>query len=115
MKPPSEKQAASELSELLAELLGVRPRAIRVDHVGATKGYDYAISAGGPRFMAEYKSNASTGAVAAAVDGLNRLAETRAIKGLPLVVVPFMGPVGRQICDQAHVSWLDLSGNAKIV
>jgi hypothetical protein len=25
-----------------------------------------------------------------------------------------MGPVGRQLCDQSHISWLDLCGNARI-
>ncbi len=35
--------------------------------VGATKRYDYAISAAGHRFVAEYKSNASAGSVAPAV------------------------------------------------
>jgi len=34
---------------------------------------------------------------------------------VPVLVVPFMGEVGRQLCGEAGVSWFDLSGNAQIV
>ena len=33
---------------------------------------------------------------------------------VPLLIVPFMGQVGRRICDAEGISWLDLSGNASI-
>jgi hypothetical protein len=36
-------------------------------------------------------------------------------RAVPLVAVPFMGPVGRRRCEDAEVAWLDLSGNARIV
>ncbi|MFC1852122.1 MarR family transcriptional regulator [candidate division CSSED10-310 bacterium] len=32
----------------------------------------------------------------------------------PLLVVPFMGEVGRNLCQKETVSWIDLSGNADI-
>jgi DNA-binding MarR family transcriptional regulator len=32
-----------------------------------------------------------------------------------LLVVPFMGEAGRRLCSESGVSWLDLSGNARIV
>jgi hypothetical protein len=115
MKPPKEKQALSEITERLAELFGSAPTALQVEHVGATRGYDFAVALPGYRFMAEYKSNASAGAVAAAVQGLQRCAETEKHGRLPLVVVPFMGEVGRQLCERSGVSWLDLCGNAKII
>jgi hypothetical protein len=113
MKPPREKQAASEIVELLADVFCSSPKTVRLRHVGATERYDFAISVAGHRFLAEYKSNASTGLVAAAINGLKQVAETNA--GLPLIVVPFMGQVGRQLCEQSRMSWLDLCGNAKIV
>jgi hypothetical protein len=115
MKPPNEKQAVTEIVELLADLFSSPPIAIHIQHVGATERYDYAISVAGHRFMTEYKSNASTGAVAAAIEGLKRCAESNANAGLPLIVVPFMGQVGRQLCDHSRMSWLDLCGNAKVV
>lgn len=33
---------------------------------------------------------------------------------VPLLVVPYMGPVGRRICQEEGLSWIDLSGNADI-
>lgn len=115
MKPPTEKQAAPEIVELLADLFDSIPGATKIQHVGATERYDYAISIAGHRFIAEYKRNASSGSVAAAIDGLRPYAETKAAARLPLIVVPFMGQVGRQLCDQSRMSWLDLCGNAKIL
>jgi hypothetical protein len=115
MRPPNEKQAIAELIESVADLLSTSPSKIQVRHVGRAQPYDYAIVVPGHRFIAEYTSSASAGSVAAAINGLKCSAEASTDAGLPLVVVPFMGPVGQQLCDQARVSWLDLSGNAKIV
>src|SRR5690606_3164329 len=33
---------------------------------------------------------------------------------VPLLVVPYMGDVGRRICEEAGVAYVDLSGNAVI-
>ena len=114
MKPPSEKQAAAEIVDLLADLLGSSPKKIR-SQAAAANGYDYSISAPGHRFLVEYKVSASAGPLAGAVDQLKKYAEANQDKGLPLIVVPFMGQVGRELCDRSEISWLDLSGNAKIV
>ena len=115
MKPPTEKQAAMEIVEILAEVFGSSPQAIRLLEVGARKRYDYSIFVAGFRFAAEYRSTASAGLVATAIDGLKRSAEAIVDAALPLVVVPYMGQVGRQLCDESDMSWLDLCGNAKIV
>lgn len=114
MKPLTEKQAVPEIVELLADLFS-SAQAAKVRHVGATEGYDFAISVAGLRLIAEYKTNGSTASVVAAIDGLKRCVEANAKGALPLIVVPFMGQVGRQLCDHARMSWLDLCGNAKIV
>jgi hypothetical protein len=34
---------------------------------------------------------------------------------IPVLVVPYMGEIGRRICGEAGVCWLDLSGNAHLV
>ena len=115
MKPPNEKQAASEIIDLLTDVFGSSPKAIKVQQVGAANRFDYAISIDCHRFIADYKNSASTASVAVAIDGLKRSAETNATAALPLIVVPYMGQVGRQLCDQARMAWLDLCGNAKII
>ena len=115
MKAPSEKQAASEIIDLLADLFDNSPKATQFQEVGATRRYDFAIRVGAYRFIAEYKSNASAGSVATAIDVLKCYAAAAADAALPLIIVPWMGQVGRQLCDQSGMSWLDLCGNAKIV
>ena len=74
-----------------------------------------SISVPGHRFSVEYKSSASAGPLASAVHQLKRSAEADQEQGLPLIVVPYMGHVGRGLCEKSGVSWLDLSGNAQIV
>ena len=114
MKPPTEKQAASEINDLLADLLGKSSKDVRLEDAGGSKAYDCSISLPGNRFLVEYKSSASVGALATAVDRLRKYAESHRGGGLPLMVVPFMGQVGRELCEKSGVSWLDLSGNAQI-
>ena len=113
MKPPTEKQAASVIVELLADLLDSPPRAIRLREAGPSTGYDYSISAPGRRFLVEYKNSASVGPLATAIFRLKHAGEADQGGNLPLIVVPFMGQVGRDLCEQSGLSWMDLSGNAK--
>ena len=110
MKPPNEKQAVETVRELIAELFD-GPR-IQIRHVGERERFDYKLSVGDHRFFAEYKTNASTASVSTAIDGLKKIED---VDGIPLLVVPYMGDVGQRICDEATVSWIDLSGNAKII
>jgi hypothetical protein len=64
--------------------------------------------------LVETRASASSAQVA---DAGRRLLEYRAkhaAGGIPVVAVPFMGPVGQELCRELGVSWLDLSGNADI-
>jgi Transcriptional regulator, AbiEi antitoxin, Type IV TA system len=115
MKPPSEKQAAAEIADVLADVLGCGPKAIRLRPAADSKGYDYLISAPGHRFVVGYKRVASAGPLTEAMHRLKLSADNLQDRGQLLIVVPFMGEVGKEICDRAGVSWMDLSGNAKIV
>src|ERR1700720_4782891 len=108
MKPPSEKQAASEIAQLLAELLGSESKAIRLRPAADSNGYDYLISAPGHRLIVQYKQVASAGPLTEAVSRLKLSADTLQDSGQPLIVVPFMGEVGKEICDRTGVSWMDL-------
>lgn len=115
MRPPDEKQAVPRIAELLAELFGSSLPSVCVQHVGRQERFDFAVSVAGHRFAGEYKRNASAGSIAAAIESLQRCAKTSDDVSIPLVVVPFMGQVGRDLCEQRRISWLDLCGNAKIV
>lgn len=66
-------------------------------------------------FVIEWSGSGAAAPVSVAADRC--LMHTREIggKAIPLVAVPFMGEVGRERCEQAGVSWLDLSGNACLI
>jgi len=112
MRPPTEKQAAAEIIDLLANLLGCALKAIRFQDV--SKDYGFSIRVPGHRFLVEYKNSASAGPLASAISQINRSSEVNKNGGVPLIVVPYMGQVGQDLCEKSGLSWLDLSGNAKI-
>ena len=82
---------------------------------------DAVLRAGSFVFVVEWKSVATAASVHAAIMRVRRHAEGIERSGqvgekvVPLMVVPFMGDVGRERCAEYGVSWLDLSGNARIV
>lgn len=115
MRPPTEKQAASRIVDLLADLFDGSMKAVRLREAGASNSYAYSISVPGHRFIVEYKNLASAGPLANSIDRLKQFVGAHPDGGLPLIVVPFMGQVGRDLCEKSGVSWLDLSGNARIV
>ena len=114
MKPPTEKQAGILLLDVLSELFDVKSGEIRLKTSPPSSKYDFSISVPPFRFIAEYKMQASAGQLTNAVKQLKQYTKDNEDKGLPLIVVPFMGTVGRQLCTESQVSWLDLSGNANI-
>ena len=79
-----------------------------------TARVDLLISAGNSTFVVECKTIGAASSVAMAVRSVKEFAERIKKKNIPLVAVPYMGEVGRKICDEAGVSWLDLSGNAHL-
>ncbi|HVA51710.1 MAG TPA: winged helix-turn-helix transcriptional regulator [Pirellulales bacterium] len=117
MTPPRENDAAPEIVDALAELLGQPLKEIRVQEAAGPRRPDLVVSTPGRYFVAGYKNVASAGPLAGAIRHLSEQAKAvhRKKSAVPLMVVPFMGPVGERLCEEAGVSWLDLSGNAKIV
>jgi len=105
----AERVALKDLPALLSDLLdlgdGVRLRR-------QERGADLVIDLPeGRRWVAEVKSSARSADVAAAA----RQALAYAKEGeLPVVVVPFMGEAGARAAAAEGVSWIDLSGNARL-
>jgi len=114
MRVPNEQQALRQVTSRLAELLGAACSDIRIPKKQQAPEVDAVIEIAGTIFVVEYKGSGSTAPVSAAIEQVQRF--TSAIGGatVPLVVVPFMGSVGRRRCEEAQVAWLDLSGNARI-
>jgi hypothetical protein len=76
---------------------------------------DLFVQAPDVAFAVEWKSVGDAASVGAALRQLDRFMERRpSKKAVPMVAVPYMGEIGRQLCAEAGVSWIDLSGNAWI-
>lgn len=63
-------------------------------------------------FAVEYKSSSRAEQVGSALRVIESASELASV--IPLLVVPFMGDVGRRLCKEAEIAWMDLSGNAWI-
>jgi hypothetical protein len=114
MKAPSEKEAIRQVYEMLAEWLGVNAEDISRKEP-QSHAADVVVEAGKHVFVLEIKSSGAAAAVSQAAERVRDYAASVSKRAIPIVVVPYMGEVGRRRCAQAGVQWLDLSGNAHIV
>jgi hypothetical protein len=110
------QQMAREVPRRLAEMLGVQPERVRVagQVAGARDRPDMVVSAGGRPFLVECRAGGQAATVAAAVRQLQEYAGAPGKSGVPLVAVPYMGEVGKRLCAEAGIGWMDLSGNAHL-
>lgn len=114
MKPQSEHgRLAAKVPEILAGLLGVGFDDLDV-RAYDTSGADL-IATAGPAFVVVVSKSTAAAPIAAAAKKVKTSAARIRRRNVPLVAVPFMGEVGRKMCEEAGVGWLDLSGNAHIV
>jgi DNA-binding MarR family transcriptional regulator len=114
MSAPSELHAIRLATSMLAELLEIPSEGID-SHLHSHDGrVDSVISAGPHRIVIEYKGSGRAAPVSKAIERLRRSGSVGVEPSIPVVLVPFMGDVGRKLCSEAGVGWLDLSGNAHI-
>jgi DNA-binding transcriptional regulator YhcF (GntR family) len=114
MNAPSESQVAARLSELLAEPLG--PRSLK--EIRSSSGHpksDFTLRVGSYKFVIECRHSGATDSVVSAIGQLAEYAKNSRGGVIPILVVPFMGEVGKHLCKEAGVGWADLSGNADLV
>jgi hypothetical protein len=106
---------ARQILETLASVLGVSPGAIRAVSAAKAPSANAIFTALERTFVVNFKRTTSAASIAFAAERV--LEWTARMRGsvVPLVVVPYMGEVGRRACAEAGASWLDLSGNAHIV
>jgi DNA-binding Lrp family transcriptional regulator len=102
--------------QLLSEFIGEQAQNTRQGgEASRDQGVDFEVRSGGRRFVVQMKKSGAAASVASAVEQLRRYVSALGDPHvIPLLVVPFMGEVGRAISEGAGVSWLDLSGNARI-
>jgi hypothetical protein len=114
MLRPSPAQAVRQAEVLLGEWLGRDAEFER--HPAREQGPDLVVRFGRSVLAVEAKSTAvGSSSIAPLVKKARALALAVSKTAVPVLVVPFMGEVGRQLCTEAGVSWFDLSGNAQIV
>ena len=99
------RQVLRRLGEFLEEPITLPSSQARTDDVAL----------GGFRFLLEWKGSSALPVVALATDSVLRRRQETDNEAIPLLAVPFMGPAGRRLCLERGVSWLDLSGNARII
>jgi hypothetical protein len=115
---PTEPTLIRDIQLRLAELLALSPRQIEVEagpRPASDVPFDRIVRAAGFRFAMEYRSRGDAAEMGAAVRLAQRAGVGSRAKAIPLVVAPFIGDVGRKICEEEGVCWLDLSGNAHLV
>jgi hypothetical protein len=110
----SENEALERIEDFFAEWLKVSKREIRIRHRFHRKEVDGFFKVGQYRFIIEFKSGSNSAQVASAINFLKSIRIQPQESLIPLVVVPFMGEVGRKLCENSGISWADLSGNADI-
>lgn len=113
MKPPPEELALEQVVGRLAELLDLAP-AQRRPHPPETE-VDAVVDLGPHTFAIEWKASGAAASVSIAAERVKHYTDAFDRRAIPLVAVPFMGPVGRARCEEAGVAWLDLSGNGRIL
>ena len=110
----SEKDALQKISDLLADWLKVSKNKIRKNPPPLNKIVDGFFKVGIYEFVVEIKAGSNSAQVSTAIQTLIKNPKQSQAPLIPLVVVPFMGDVGRKLCEDSGVSWADLSGNADI-
>jgi hypothetical protein len=115
---PEHERMTARIPGILAGLLGVA-----VDQVKKEVGLrarevplaDLVVTATGETFVVEYKKSTGAGPIVAALDQLRGMVKGLHRRVVPLLAVPFMGEIGRRLCEDAGIGWIDLSGNGHII
>ena len=116
MREPSEKQALTEIPRVLSKLLRIPEHEVTLEkHPGRVNSRsDLVASAAGYTFIVEFRTSAAKAPLLSALARISEYVDLFGPDTIPLIVVPYMGNVGQDLCQQSEVSWLDLSGNADI-
>lgn len=112
------QRVLAEILPRLAELLGLPPSKVHVrpaQRLGPGKQEaDWVLDAGANRFVMKYKADGTAAPISAAARVVRAFVGRSGKKAIPMVVTQFMGEVGRQLCAEMKVNWMDFSGNASI-
>ena len=106
----NERDILKQVSQQLEKISGMQPHGIKKPD----RGVDLVLRVGDKTLVIEVKTSTHAGAIADAAKQVAAAARQMSPKAIGVVAVPFMGELGRQICRDAGVGFIDLSGNADI-
>lgn len=75
-------------------------------------GADAILEVEGRRFVLKAKSASDAASIDRAIQQLRSFLRDHQEKAIGVIVVPYMGDVGRRMCRESGMGWLDLAGNA---
>ena len=111
---PAVRLAAEQLAQILGGSYGVRRGHVRTRDADL-QVWDATLDARGHTFALEWVRSGSLGHVALAIHELQAKRRRLPRRVVPVLAVPYMGDAARERCAEASLSWLDLSGNARIM
>jgi DNA-binding MarR family transcriptional regulator len=107
------REAPDRLARLIAHGEILIPT-ILSEKKGSRSCPDRVLKFGQSIFVVECKTSSDAATIAATIRNVKEQAGQIGKKAIPTIAVPFMGPVGRRLCEEAGVSWFDLTGNARL-
>jgi len=110
---PEEAHSLARIKDVFAQM-GIAEHEIDILQQPAGGRADFLVKVRGMSFVIESKGRGDAAAAARAVHQLGRYRREVESTSIPVVVVPFMGEVGKSLCREAGVYWIDLSGNVHI-
>lgn len=96
-------------------LLGWLSRQAESSYPSGDGAADVIVREGPVTLVVEVKRLAEPGWLRGAIEQVRQAARRVGPTAVPVIAVPFMAEGGRRLCEEANVSWFDLSGNAHIV
>ncbi len=109
-----EKQTITKVPGILAKLLELPEKEVVDVSQKSDTGLDFLLKAAGYNFQVECKSSSSRAPLLMALRQVTEARNSFDKDDIPLIVVPYMGRSGMDLCKEHGLSWLDLSGNAHI-
>lgn len=111
---PFGKHTRQEIINTLGQFLGFPVQEVAKPGAMGDFQPDIFLKGEGHYFAIEWKSNSYPQSLAPFLRFLE-IANLIESKPILLLCVPFMGPGGRNICEQSDFNWFDLSGNGRIM
>jgi len=107
--------SVGEIEQQAEALLRTWLGPVRIHRRKSSRGPDLVARTSTATLALEIKRIGDPGWLRGAIEQVRTTARGVGVAAVPVVVVPFMGELGRKLCRDARVSWFDLSGNASII